>query len=151
MIGCSRQLISHSLRWQCGYRVLTDAAVPVARKARQTKNVEVKAEGLQFRDEAKNMLQKIKIAVSDMKSLNPTFNIELTDTCLFIDIGEKGAFIVQSDNVMENINLISPVSGALEYKYDPESQNWLSIRDNHDIRGLMTRDLVRICVGCPNF
>ena len=36
-------------------------------------------------------------------------------------------------------------------RYVEEQGLWLSVQDGHDMRGLVTRDLLRHCRGCPNF
>lgn len=48
--------------------------------------------------------------------------------------------------------VMSPVSGVNKYQYDGKEKRWLSVEsDRHDLIGILTRDLLRISVGCPNF
>ena len=86
-----------------------------------------------------------------MQELNTGFIVELYDNELWIETGGKGVFSVKIDEAQSQLNLLSPVSGTFEYKYDAENESWLSCKDYHDMRGLITRDLLRICIGCPKF
>ena len=45
----------------------------------------------------------------------------------------------------------SPVSGSNRYKYSVEDKLWLCVRDGHDLRGIITRDLIRHSMGLPTF
>lgn len=57
----------------------------------------------------------------------------------------------QIDYEVLTITLQSPMSGAQQYRYDTETKQWVSTSDDHDVRGLLTRDLIRQCVGYPEF
>lgn len=56
-----------------------------------------------------------------------------------------------ADPSAEVLQINSPVSGAIEYKYDVPTGQWLSVEDKHDFRGLITRDLLRHALGVPDF
>ena len=68
---------------------------------------------------------------------------------MMFDVGVKGAYIFSIDRQQERVNVQSPISGTYSYAYDGEY--WLSVMDGHDMRGLITRDLLRHCCGCPAF
>ena len=97
------------------------------------------------------MLRGIAKAVEDMIALNSKFEVILSASELSIDTGEKGSFIFKLDSNNETLQFQTPYSGIFDYKYNPVEKTWLSIQDNHDIRGLFTRDLIRYYRGCPKF
>jgi frataxin-like iron-binding protein CyaY len=68
---------------------------------------------------------------------------------LLFDVGVRGSYIFTVDRQQERVNVQSPISGTYSYAYDGEY--WLSVMDGHDMRGLITRDLLRHCCGCPMF
>lgn len=86
-----------------------------------------------------------------MKSLNDPFLVEQNDVELTIDLGaDKGKFTLQRDMEHNQLIFLSPVSGVNKYQYHSEDDRWLSIAsDKHDLVGILTRDLIRVCVGCP--
>ena len=98
-------------------------------------------------------LDEISRAVSHMKDLNETFEISLSDSQLVVNIGKRGCFTFRGsiESSRAQLNFISPVSGAFTYNFNANEQTWLDIHDNHDLRGLVTRDFIRVCVGCPKF
>jgi frataxin-like iron-binding protein CyaY len=106
---------------------------------------------LTFANQAKHCFVDIYDAVQDMKTLNETFDITLTETELKIDVGLKGKFVFTIKPRGETLQYHSPVSGVLEYKFDPEERLWLQVDDRHDFRGMLTRDMLRVCIGYPKF
>ena len=80
--------------------------------------------------------------------LNPLAQADEALRLLF-DVGVKGSYIFTVDRQQERVNVQSPISGTYSYAYDGE--HWLSVMDGHDMRGLITRDLLRHCRGCPMF
>jgi len=95
--------------------------------------------------------KEIKEAVEHMKDLNEKFKVDIKNNQLTIDTGAKGAFIFNLIEETQLLQVQSPYSGLFEYQYNPKENTWLSIVDNHDMRGLVTRDFVRYYVGCPKF
>ena len=51
----------------------------------------------------------------------------------------------------EILRVGSPMSGNYQYYYDLQQKLWLGTSDGHDMRGLVTRDLLRHCTGLPQF
>ncbi len=86
-----------------------------------------------------------------MVASNRNFVLSHSPEELRLDVGVRGIFIFTINHEMNCITLSSPVSGIFEYSYDPESGQWLNCRDHHDMRGLVTRDLLRYFEGCPSF
>ena len=67
------------------------------------------------------------------------------------DLSERGAYVIQCDSKDEVIRINYPYGGNFEYAYDTETKQWLSVMDKHDMRGMLTRELLKHCVGCPIF
>lgn len=86
-----------------------------------------------------------------MRALNDPFHLTRQETELVLDLGPgKGAFTLQRDWASNQLVYLSPVSGLNKYAYDAGEGRWLSIADDkHDLVGILTRDLIRLCVGCP--
>ena len=70
---------------------------------------------------------------------------------LCLNAGSKGSYMFTVDRQLERLNVQSPISGTYSYSYNEEQGLWFSVIDNHDMRGLITRDLLRHCRGCPMF
>ena len=47
--------------------------------------------------------------------------------------------------------ICTPTSGLNRYAYDPVEEIWVGVHDGHDLRGLITRDFLRHCIGLPQF
>ena len=83
-----------------------------------------------------------------------TFN---TDDEILLDTGSdgyghRGWFIFRIDRTQERLTFTSPISAVLQYEYNVEEKQWLNVSDRHDLRGIITRDLLRHqCKGVPNF
>eukprot|EP00617_Octactis_speculum_P018942 CAMPEP_0185757994 /NCGR_PEP_ID=MMETSP1174-20130828/16527_1 /TAXON_ID=35687 /ORGANISM="Dictyocha speculum, Strain CCMP1381" /LENGTH=39 /DNA_ID= /DNA_START= /DNA_END= /DNA_ORIENTATION= len=39
----------------------------------------------------------------------------------------------------------------MTYRYDEIQMRWVAEGDGHDLEGIITRDLLRVCAGCPDF
>lgn len=104
-----------------------------------------------FLDEARKCIKSVGIALEPMMELNKEFVLNKNDDELVLDVGVRGKVILSVDMKKECLFLSSPTSGIFEYLYDPETQQWLGSVDRHDIRGMITRDLIRHFRGMPNF
>lgn len=129
---------------------------PVARKGRGvTAPTGTGAQGpdapLSFINQGRACFKEIHDAVQDMKALNQVFDITAQELELKIDVGSKGNFVFVIKPRGETLQYHSPVSGVLEYKFDPEERLWLQVDDKHDFRGMLTRDMIRVCIGYPKF
>ena len=87
-----------------------------------------------------------------MKANNNEFVIDTIDESkLIVDTGERGQFVFTIDNDNEVMNFVSPISGVYQYVFDEETGEWLNSLDGHDIRGMITRDLIKHFKGCPSW
>ena len=60
---------------------------------------------------------------------------------------EGGAFQFRIDSKNEVMNAATPVSGALQYYFD--GTKWLNVHDQHDMRGIIVRDMLRLTSSAP--
>ena len=104
-----------------------------------------------FNEQGPMILKEIESAVSVMVNLNPVFKIEKKPNELSVDTGEKGKYTFSLNYNTLKLTVASPMSGNFNYRYDSDSGYWLGTQDGHDMRGLVTRDMIRHCTGMPKF
>lgn len=126
------------------------STTPVSRK-KKTTGTPVRT----FLEEASAALLQIEEAVKPMIPLNKDFHVlrdvEEVDGQLVI-LTSRGPLIFKVDSEAEQIVFQSYLSGFHKYFFDStETREWLSVKDGHDMRGLIARDLLRHCSGCPEF
>jgi len=78
-------------------------------------------------------------------------SLEAQKESISLDTGEKGFYIFSVDWANEFLTIQTPISGVRQYAYVPEGDTWLNTIDGHDMRGLVTRDLLRHSRGMPKF
>ena len=107
-------------------------------------------EPVDFLAESRAFLDRVERGLADMKEVNDPFVINRDETELVLDLGPaKGAFTLQRDWTQNQLVLLSPVSGINKYECHGGPQpRWLSVTDRHDLVGMLTRDLIRVCAGC---
>lgn len=108
-----------------------------------------------FLEEASLALLQIEEAVKPMIPFNKDFyvlrDVEEVDGQLVI-LTSRGPLVFKVDSEAEQLIVQSYLSGYHKYFFDStETREWLSIKDGHDMRGLIARDLLRHCSGCPEF
>ena len=112
-------------------------------------------EGFHWSCSRLDMLQQIAAKytgtrTADLTVLDPLVLADDSVT-LCLNAGNKCSYIFSVDRQLERLNVQSPISGTYSYTYQEEQGLWYSVIDNHDMRGLITRDLLRHCRGCPMF
>lgn len=145
--------------------VMAHTTIPVSRKSKKQENLQTKtgsaatgAAGarevkthLVFDDLASKMLESVHHAMLPLVSKNKDFHVTLyPDEEVVIDTW-KGKFHLYPDHERQVLTFISSISGYKTYYYDLEDHVWRDTEDNHDLRGLIVRDLMRHCVGHPHF
>lgn len=126
----------------------TNTTVPFSRKKKKTPTVKLTYD---FDHEAKAMLVEIENAITPMKKLNPDFEFVHLAGEFQVNTGANGWFIFRINRNEKSLYMASPISGPFEYKYCPESKNWLNSLDKHDMRGMIVRDMLRKFIGVPQF
>jgi len=104
-----------------------------------------------FDDEVMKVLRQINEAALPMVGLNPKFSVEfiLSEPSLTILTG-KGSLYLTVDKQQRLLDLQSFLSGAQQYYFDIQEREWLSKSDKHNLRGVITRDLIRHSRGRPD-
>jgi frataxin-like iron-binding protein CyaY len=133
------------------YRSLCTARA-ISRKSRRGSTGPIDL-GSNFKDESSKLFVSIKRALQPLVPLNEGFQLQDEDATgsFWLDMGVKGCYVFSKDFDNEQVNVQSPVSGMFAYYFDAETKTWLSRADGHDFRGLVTRDILRHCIGCPQF
>jgi frataxin-like iron-binding protein CyaY len=128
-------------------RRISFSTIPFTRKARRgPDNI------IPFHKLAQSYLTYLEEEIfKPLLPLNESMNIKRIPNELILETGQKGKFKFQVDILKENLVLSSPQSGVIFYYFSPETQQWLSVKDDHDLRGLVTRDWLRSHGGCPLF
>lgn len=132
----------HDVSW----RLFSDIPKPTSRK-----RMSPTAENYDFAEEAQRMFRSIETAVNPLKSQNANFNVSYGDDGEMIIVTHRGRHILTVDGNRQLLVFQSYFSGFHKYAFFPEERTWLSIHDGHDLRGLLTRDLMRHCIGVPAF
>jgi len=119
----------------------------------------------QFIQTVTNLFTNIERACKDgnMIEKNPGFSIKIeslspTRLQCIINAGHHSPdnqWIIESDNEQFRISMsstkIAGSSGILYYTYDINTGQWINTKDKHFLIELLTRDLIHICKGFPNF
>ena len=132
------------------YRSLTTIHQPFTRN-RKTQNDDNHEQFDNFPVHANECLQSFQRALQPMLPLNPSFKISSSPLEVRLDTGSRGHFILSIDHHMHRMSLVAPNSGMFQYTYDSDSQAWIGVEDRHDMRELITRELLRHFRGCPAF
>ena len=108
-----------------------------------------------FGELASQQLARVQRCVEVLKEANPTFSCEMiaderVDIAIENEHGEA-RFELTLQTAKEQLQLYSTISGLLHYEFCAATETWVNAEDGHDMEGLLTRDLLRLCVGCPEF
>lgn len=120
----------------CGFRTIVSAST-----RNRNRGGEVT---LTFRTEAKKMLAKLEASIKPMIELNESFSVGRGEPKQDGEQGledvivetKRGKFTFQADPKTEHLIVQSYLSGYNNYRFDPDSTQWLSTKeDQHDMRG----------------
>ena len=108
-----------------------------------------------FSELAAQQLTRVHSCVQVLHDTNASFSCTLTaservDITIANDHGEA-RWELSTKPAVEQLQLYSTISGVLDYEYSDVKGKWINADDGHDLEGLLMRDLLRICVGCPAF
>jgi hypothetical protein len=103
-----------------------------------------------FQEEASKFLQLTYKAVIPLKEQN-NFNITFTEGKELKIETSRGPYRIHPDVKNSTMEFQSYQSGYSSYYFEPELKVWLSTKDDHDLRGLLTRDILRHWSGVPQF
>ncbi|CEG38451.1 mitochondrial matrix protein frataxin [Plasmopara halstedii] len=122
--------------------------VPIANRRRRLKSKISKdkfaALSLEFLDRVQNAMEPLYPPIND------EFQLKRDDGEIYIRTNAR-EFVVKVLHSKQQIEFSSPVSGLRSYQWNVLTKRWEDEADSHDIEGLLTRDLMRFCVGIPRF
>jgi frataxin-like iron-binding protein CyaY len=107
--------------------------------------------GYDFDKEVDKILRKVYEEVMIMREKNKGMEVEFhpNEGCLniFTDKGRLNLFKEPKRPILvyQSFN-----SGSLNYEFHPKEGHWLATQDDHDLRGIVLRDLIKHNVGLPN-
>jgi len=104
-----------------------------------------------FDEQVKNIIITIRDVVKPLEELNPTLKLTDNGVDTLTIVSPRGKYSLHVSSDRQKLIFQSFISGYHQYYFDTEDQLWLSIKDKHDLRGLLTRDLLKHVIGCPNF
>lgn len=109
-----------------------------------------------FLDASNAFLTKAAAALEPMKAHNDIFNIQrsMNDQGQVLKIilkPSEGQYVLQVDNDLLTLTLMSPISGNYTYVLCKHTHEFVDMEDNHSLIGMVTRDLIRHCNGLPQF
>ncbi|OQR95946.1 hypothetical protein THRCLA_22043 [Thraustotheca clavata] len=106
-----------------------------------------------FKNLANAFFDKVELAITPLHPpMNQVFRVERTKTPAKLTIQtETHSFELVVLTKVQKIEFTSPISGTRLYVYNSKSLRWEDEVDSHDVEGLFTRDLMRMCSGLPQF
>ena len=111
-----------------------------------------------YNDNVDSFFDKVYNGVLPMKIVNTGFEIEkkaLNDEkILSVILGEECEYsnlTLQTVHEDRTLEFFSPASGKLIYSYCNETNTFRSVEDDHDLLGILTRDLIKDAKGFPDF
>jgi hypothetical protein len=143
-------------------RMLSTVAAPTSRKRRKKAQQALEEEAqptsvTNFTAEAEKLLSDIHGALLPFEAPTHTGFKMTTKTREGVTSGfeevtlscgkDQGMFSFKVDAVQQVINASTPINGGLQYYFDGEA--WLNVHDDHDIRGIIVRDMLKITSSAP--
>jgi hypothetical protein len=110
-----------------------------------------KAPEFDFDEEAARIIRKIYDQALPMEKTNPGFEVSYDpDEPSLVIFTAKGKLAFSKDTTRPVLIYQSFNSGSHNYMFNTDEGLWLSDQDEHDIRGIVTRDLIKHNIGMPN-
>ena len=111
---------------------------------------EVEEVEFNFESEILNIMFKIYDGVLPMETLNENFSVTMDEMEPKLIIATaRGNITLSVDRTRDLLHVQSYITGHNFYVFEPEEKVWRSVKDGHDARGLIVRDMLRHCTGCP--
>lgn len=137
-------------------RAFSKLTAPSSRKGNKgqqapTETSEPKAPEFDFDEEAARIIRKIYDETLPMEKSNPGFEVSYDpEEPSLVIFTAKGKLAFSKDTTRPVLIYQSFNSGSHNYMFNAEQRLWLSDQDEHDIRGIVTRDLIKHNIGMPN-
>mmetsp|Transcript_32450 Transcript_32450/g.103467 ORF Transcript_32450/g.103467 Transcript_32450/m.103467 type:complete len:167 (-) Transcript_32450:244-744(-) len=123
------------------------------KKKRQAKAAPKVLSAADFNALAEAFVARVERGFDDAVKVNAGSSLRRDDDGdLIVDWGDgKGEMRFNVNVANKTIDVVSPISGGLQYAYDASANAWLHVIDRHDARGIIVRDFLRAgCVGLPD-
>ena len=116
-----------------------------------------------FARDAAAQLAKVAAGVARLGAQNPGMSVVLSappGTRLEVNFegeesqglgGGNAQFVVVALPEEEELQVYTSISGLWEYQLCSTTRRWVSVKHGTDMDGMLTRDMLRVCVGCPEF
>lgn len=133
--------------WNARFKVTVPDAAAKRRRALRPKLTNDKFTAL-----TAQFLERVASAVAPLHPpMNEHFEIDRqsNDVCVIRTADKE--FEIKIVAAKQQLHLTSPISGLRKYAWNAKTQRWEDESDAHDIEGLLTRDLMRLCIGVPLF
>jgi hypothetical protein len=109
-----------------------------------------------FLQASSSFLQYTVKALEPMKAHNEVFHVKLSSNQqgqrLTVSLKpSEGQYLLQVDDELCTLNLISPMSGNHTYVLCAYTGNFIGMHDGHSCQGMLVRDMIRHCYGMPKF
>lgn len=171
---CADVILSHSTSIVSSCKTMIRrsdmSTVPSSRRKKEVKSSATEAAAgtgtsleYDFDKEMNRLLTNIYDGVLPMKDVNEEFSVTLNpEMCSLIietlrgnfsltsvDAADAGVTAASLSSESKFLRFQTYISGVHHYSYIAQEDVWRSVQDDHDIRGLITRDLLKHCAGCP--
>ena len=112
-----------------------------------------------FEECVESFFGRIELGLLPMKEVNEDFDVQQStidagERSIVVNLGSAGDYnilTIQTANDRRVLDYFSPASGKLVYAYCDETNTFRSIDDDHDLLGILARDLIKDAKGFPAF
>ncbi|KAJ0395389.1 hypothetical protein P43SY_002965 [Pythium insidiosum] len=127
-------------------------AVPDAGTPLRRRRLRPKLSAANFESLTTQFLDRVDAAVAPLlPPTNDVFAVDRSTPGTVILRTATKEFELKVVSSKQQLHLQSPISGLRKYEWNAKTQRWEDETDAHDIEGLLTRDLMRLCSGIPAF
>uniref|UniRef100_K3XBZ4 Uncharacterized protein n=1 Tax=Globisporangium ultimum (strain ATCC 200006 / CBS 805.95 / DAOM BR144) TaxID=431595 RepID=K3XBZ4_GLOUD len=142
----------HSRGLQLRTKVTVPGASSSAGPAERRKRLKPKLPKDKFAALTATFFERVETAVAPLQPpMNSDFVLEKDTKGVLTIRANAKEFEIKMVPLKQQLHFTSPISGLRAYEWNARTQRWEDENDSHDIEGLLTRDLMRICSGIPSF
>ncbi|GLE05750.1 hypothetical protein PINS_up014798 [Pythium insidiosum] len=124
-----------------------DAGTPVRRR-----RLRPKLSAAAFDSLTTEFFDRVDAAVAPLlPPANAVFEVDRSTPGMLLLRTATKEFELKIINNKQQLHLQSPISGLRKYEWNAKTKRWEDETDAHDLEGLLTRDLMRLCTGIPAF
>ncbi|GAB9465648.1 hypothetical protein Gpo141_00003048 [Globisporangium polare] len=132
--------------------VPSPAAPGAADASQRRKRLKPKLSKDKFNALTATFFERVEVAVAPLQPpMNEDFALERDASGVMTIRTNAKEFEIKVVPLKQQLHFTSPISGLRAYEWNARTQRWEDENDSHDIEGLLTRDLMRVCTGIPSF